>query len=350
MISVLLFFKLLSLINSLVSASDVSLKDNRRLSLTFNCNHENPKVLYKDIRSVLNSFSCYSSSASNNGALLPRCKPNPPNLEDDDSISRASFDRKCSNLNNEIKDFAMNQLGLKGNRSEFHFTNYNITNWPKFVPMRYINWDEQALVDLKAALPTMIFVKRLDTEILKSSKYYTMAREKNRRMLLDMFLESFRRQTQIKNTSYIMWSRYHLIGWPPNVKQQPDRWNGSEMLVLYRNLDNIKFEPILRGQKPTVSYADVDLETSKSRKRKFRTDLDSKDEVDDTNADNKSVAESEDHKIDEDDSVDHLKTMASLIQMPETSDLHQTNFSLESLIESDDLLDLISIPSDHNQV
>lgn len=333
MIRILLFFNALLSINLHVSASDISLKDCE--SHTSYCNDTESIYSTQDIGSVSNTFSC-NTSASNNA------RSSSSNLKEDELWSRDSFHQRCLNLSNEIKDFAMKQLGLEGKRKQINYSDYNITNWPVLVPFRFKYWDEQAVADLRAALPTMIFVKRLGTEYLFSSDRY--ARDKNRRLILDMFLESFRKQTQKYTSSYIKWSQYHLKGWPRNVKLESSYWNCYEIMTLYRQLDNIKFVPVLPGQARVITYSDGGLEMANNRKRKFRAESDDGQNRD---PDSKNViVESKVHKIDEDNSVDILKAMDSLIQVPETSG----TLSLESLtspdffIESDDdFLDSISV-------
>lgn len=202
-------------------------------------------------------------------------------------------------FNRNIITQARNQLGL--GRIRIRFADYNVTNWPTLVPRHYMNWDEQASINLEKALSRILFDKKTDKDraLLKAaSENSTIPRTMNRRLLLDKLLERFKKQSGNLTTKRIYWTDYHLKGWPRGVSLRSDRWKNVQVLILYRYLAGIFFELVKLKEKQTVTYVDpvvIDpssVKTKRKRKDESDNDGDDKDDNETEETDDSSSSES----------------------------------------------------------
>lgn len=223
-------------------------------------------------------FTCACASRYPRRQCSPRTitnlSPSPVVPDERDSTEREEIKLACIELTREIKNFAAEQLGLSPTAS-INLSEYEIENWPEFVPAHYRNWDRKALEELQAVLPSLLFRKRTSR---RSTNFIDDNRKKSRRELLDRLVESFREQTG-SNASRISWTQYNLIGWPAGVSLRFDRLTCAEVLAVWRHFDSIKFVPLGRGdEKRKVIYSDGTQEEFDRSKRRTRSECDSESE------------------------------------------------------------------------
>lgn len=201
-------------------------------------------------------------SCSTRSGLFRRCIPRTtsnasPHPAENDENPNLDFKMTCLELSREIKALAMSQLGLSGSASNINYSDYEILNWPQFVPFHFKNWDEQAVEDLRAALPSLLFKpftsarRRGSTPSDASMEFRIM----NRRKLLDKLVILFNQQTGLR-VGRVPWCQYHLKNWPVGVGLRADRWNASEVLAVYRHIDRIRFVKIIGDEVRTITYTD----------------------------------------------------------------------------------------------
>lgn len=205
------------------------------------------------------TFSLQISCSTRSG-FVRQCSPRTTSNSSPNIITASSpdsgFKALCLELNKEIKEFAMNQLGLEGSYSYVNFSDYEIKNWPDFVPFHCKNWDEQAVKDLRVALPNLIFKPRPFSGRKPFASDNSMEfRTMNRRKLLDKLVVLFNNQTGL-GIKRVPWVQYHLRDWPLGVSFRADHWRSPEVLALSRHLDRIKFVKIEGNERRTVTYTD----------------------------------------------------------------------------------------------
>lgn len=201
---------------------------------------------------------------------------------------KAHCPEACTGLRHDIIALAKRQLRLGGSISSFDFDNYEIDNWPDFVPFCIRLWDKQAYDDLRSALPSLIFKpkKPVITKRSGNIKVFIPNRMINRSKLADKLLELFNEQTYSRS-QFIKWSSYHLINWPVGVSLHMNHFSAIEVLAVYRHLDRIRFVKVAKGETRTVTYTDgtvvnaSELEDWKS-KRKFKRKRAKKDTADES--------------------------------------------------------------------
>lgn len=185
---------------------------------------------------------------------------------------KAHCPEACTGLRHEIIALAKRQLRLGGSTSFFDFDNYEIENWPEFVPSCIRLWDKKAYDDLRSALPSLIFKPKspVITKRSGNTKVFIPNRMINRSKLSVKLLESFNEQTNSRS-QIIKWLSYHIINWPVGVSLHVNHFSAIEVLTVYRHLDRIRFVKVAKGETRTVTYTDgtvVNASELKNRKSK----------------------------------------------------------------------------------
>ena len=210
---------------------------------------------------LLISFPLDSSAASSSGQNLShesnsqrRCSPRTSTrssprytetFEEGNTVTRQAF----FELYRDIKVMAIQQLRLRSNKITLE--DWEIENWPRFVPYHPKNWDQQAFRAVMAVQHQLKFKHKTALSPVDDS------RTVRRRQLLDEIVAIFNAQTG-KAGKRVEWTRYHLEGWPRGVSLRSDRFNSSEILKLSRCLHKIKFIPIVGNERRRISYIDDD--------------------------------------------------------------------------------------------
>lgn len=164
-----------------------------------------------------------------------------------DAIDAEEHLQKCKEMNARVRSIAGNQLKTNSGKELNH---YEIENWPPFISLKFEHWDQQALAELEAVLPTLIF-KRKQTNSGVSN------RKTNKIKLSALLLEKFQLQQGIKRgITIIPWQRYHVHGWPRDVPVYCNFWSEREILFIYRNIQIISWQPVLPDEIRTVFYSD----------------------------------------------------------------------------------------------
>ena len=291
-------------------------------------------------------------SCSTRSGLVRRCSPQTISNSSTISLSSTieyeednnnSFKTLCLSLSQDIKRFAMNQLGLVGSHSCINFSDYNIENWPVFVPFHCKNWDEQAVKDLRTALPTLIFKPKIFIGTRPKASDNSMEfRIMNCRKLLDKMIELFNEQTGLK-VRRVPWSQYHLRGWPVGVSVRADRWTSPEVLAIYRHLDRIKFVQIIGNRIRNVTFTDGttanvdDLNQSiavKNRRKRKAHHSDDESEQESTH-ENQNISENRDNSSNSEVNQ-HSQDENALEE-----EYHNTNTTNELEDDDEDDLDII---------
>lgn len=157
---------------------------------------------------------------------------------------------KCQEMDTLIKSIASKQLKSPLND---HLSYYEIQNWPQFCSLNFKHWDQQALDDIKAALPTLIFK---ESDRINARKDSFRAVKENRTKMSVVLLNHFRAQVENQDIPHIPWSQCHVLGWPPGVSIYCSYWKATDMQAIYRNLRLISWQKVQAGEIWTVFYSD----------------------------------------------------------------------------------------------
>ena len=164
---------------------------------------------------LLISFPLDSSAASSSGQNLShesnfqrRCSPrtstrsspqHTETFEEGNTVTRQVF----FELYRDIKVMAIQQLRLRSNKITLE--DWEIENWPRFVPYHPKNWDQQAFRAVKAVQHQLKFKHKTALSPVDDS------RTVRRRRLLDEIVAIFNAQTGMTGKR-VEWTRYHLEG------------------------------------------------------------------------------------------------------------------------------------------
>lgn len=256
----------------------------------------------------------------------------------------------CSKLRQEIITLAKGQLGLGGSLSLFDFDNYEIENWPEFVPFSIRLWDRQAYQDLKSALPNLIFKPKqlIVTRRSRNTKIFISNRMINRSKLAAKLLDLFNEQTNSRSKC-IKWQLYNIINWPVGVSLHMNHFSAIEVLTVFRHLDRIRFVKVAEGETRTVTYADGTVLNAENlenwrlkynRNRNIKRKRDESETETDESESKGSVAEKSESKDSEADELDgniSLQIPTNMIKYNfDIQDFDEIISSFDDLVEEND--------------
>lgn len=138
----------------------------------------------------------------------------------------------------EIKSVAALKLGIDSSLDSYlDLSNFEIENWPPFIPPYSEYWDNRSLIDLKEKMALFSFKK-----LPKTARRYSLI-DQYKSSILDLLLERLNTQTDehVKFDS-IPWNSYNLSGWPSCVSIFHDLWGFTEFLNIHRQLNDIEFK------------------------------------------------------------------------------------------------------------